>query len=295
MKEKNIHFFSDGIKLVGTIYLPDSYKKGQNLPAVIANSGYTGLNAIYPRLFGQALTRKGYAVLGFDYRGCGESEGVKGRLILDEQVKDILNAIVFLKQQTCVDPDKIALLGWGMAGSLVVTAAAKDTSVKAVAALNSFFDGKIFYETVFSKEKLGQLEKKIEKDKINRVLAGKISFRDAFEAYPLDPDTEKVVELSLRPVRNYETKNISFEIAESIMTFSASSVLDKVKCPLFIGHGKQNLLHPVKMALDFYEKAPLPKKLYLFNGKHNDFMSFEHHIFTDVTDTLIEWLDSILK
>ena len=114
MREKQIQFFSDKITLRGTLYFPDEFTSSGPSPCLVACSGYTGLNAIYPRLFAEALTAKGFVVLGFDYRGCGESDGERGRLLLEEQIKDIRNGITFMKYQEEVSPSAIGVLGWGM-------------------------------------------------------------------------------------------------------------------------------------------------------------------------------------
>ena len=54
--------------MAGTVYLPDDYKDGEKRPCIIANSGWTGLNMVYPALFSRAMTAKGYVCMGFDYR-----------------------------------------------------------------------------------------------------------------------------------------------------------------------------------------------------------------------------------
>ncbi|MFD6211457.1 alpha/beta hydrolase [Peribacillus sp. NPDC060253] len=114
MIKRQIQFYSEGYKLDGTVYLPDDYKKGEKRPAIIPNSGYQGFNEFYPKLFAENLTAAGYVCLGFDYRSFAKSEGEEGRVILDEQVEDIQNAITFLSLQEEVDSDRIGLIGWGM-------------------------------------------------------------------------------------------------------------------------------------------------------------------------------------
>lgn len=294
MKEISIFFYSDGIKLVGTIYLPKNYQGQKRLPAIIVNSGYTGLNAVYPRLFAQVFTMADYAVLGFDYRGLGESEGPRGRIILSEQIRDIQHAITFFQQQRMVNPDKIGILGWGMGGGLVIDVAVHNNSVKCVAAINGFFDGKAFYKTVFPKYRFIFLQKKIEKDKIRRVLTGELMYIDSFSVYPLSPDAKRMVYEKLMPFKHYQTK-VSFEIAESIMNFNSLKLVNELKCPLFVAHGKYNRLHPISQSRLLFEKADVPKKFYLIEGRHNDFMDIEHPSFQKLSNTLISWFDNILK
>lgn len=76
MKTQETSFFSNGYRLSAKLYLPDGYREGQKLPCIIPNSGYMGLNEIYPALYARALTKRGYAAFGFDYRGFLENEGL---------------------------------------------------------------------------------------------------------------------------------------------------------------------------------------------------------------------------
>ena len=48
MKTREVVFYSEGAKMVGDIYLPDDYKEGEKRPAVLCNSGWTGVNRNYP-------------------------------------------------------------------------------------------------------------------------------------------------------------------------------------------------------------------------------------------------------
>ena len=59
MKTREVVFYSEGAKMVGDIYLPDDYKEGEKRPAVLCNSGWTGVNKCYPALFARALTARG--------------------------------------------------------------------------------------------------------------------------------------------------------------------------------------------------------------------------------------------
>ncbi|HZG72473.1 MAG TPA: alpha/beta fold hydrolase, partial [Chondromyces sp.] len=170
MIERQVYFYSEGYKLDATLYLPDDYIQGEKRPAIIPNSGYQGFNEFYPRLFARNLTEAGYVCLGFDYRSFANSEGVKGRVILDEQVEDIQNAITFLAMQEEVDPDNIGILGWGMGASNVVRVAANDKRVKAVAALNGFYNGERWLRSIHSYVEWNELVETVEEDRKQRVL-----------------------------------------------------------------------------------------------------------------------------
>jgi fermentation-respiration switch protein FrsA (DUF1100 family) len=293
MKERQIHFYSEGCKLDGTIYLPDDYQPGQRRPAIIPNSGYQGFNEFYPRLFARNLTEAGYVCLGFDYRGFANSEGLKGRVILDEQVEDIQNAITYLQIQEEVDPSRIGLVGWGMGGSNVVRVAARDKRVKAVAALNGFFDGERWLKSIHSYVEWNNILKVMEEDRIRRVTTGSSLPVDPFIHYPLDPATNDYVAKELAPLSPFGKQTL-LQFTESIATMNAEKVAVEISpTPLFVAHGKDNLLHPLDESISLYDAAKEPKQFYLIDGKHNDFMYHEHPVFQDLIGQLEQFFKVI--
>ncbi|RBP85394.1 hypothetical protein DFO70_1441, partial [Cytobacillus firmus] len=74
----------------------------------------------------------------------------------------------------------------------------------------------------------------------------------------------------------------------------ADKIAKDIECPLFIGHGKDNLLHPVEESLRFYDAATDPKQLFIINGKHNDFMYHEHSVFQDLIGQLKQFFGKCL-
>lgn len=290
MLKRKIDFYSDGLHLDGALYLPDDLRPGERRPAVVACSGYLGLNVIYPRLFAEPLTKAGYVVLGFDYRCNGESEGVPGRLLIEEQVRDITSGLTFIREQPQVDRERVALLGWGMGAGNVVELAARDERAKAVVALNGFYNGRAFLLARHGEEGFAALLARLEQDRIQRTMTGSGQFGDPYDTYPLDPDTRDEVEANLVPVQGFGPQT-AFELLESLLVFDAQSLVDKIAPrPLFIGHGTHNKLHPFKDALSLFDKAEEPKTFYRIEGKHNDFMRLGHPVFERLTGVLVDWL-----
>ena len=293
MQQKSVEFYSDQIVLRGALYLPDDFDPGATYPAVVACSGYTGLNAIYPLLFAKGLTPKGFVVLGFDYRGCGESDGVRGRLLLEEQVKDIRNGVTFLKYQDTARIRSLALLGWGMGAGLVIHAAEKNPDVGAVAGINGFYNGESFLRSWFPGASFDELLEKMATDRRERVMRGAVRMTDPFEAYPLDPETNDVVDERLRPVKHYNIQ-VSFELAESIYRFDAVETARRLEQPLFVAHGRENRLHPPGLAEEL--RAAVPQATFhSINGKHNDFMTIGDPVFLKLRDVVAEWFSAISR
>lgn len=294
MKTQETSFFSSGYRLSAKLYLPDSYREGQKLPCIIPNSGYMGLNEIYPALYARALTKKGYAAFGFDYRGFLENEGPAGVCKLEEQVEDIRNAVTFVKTLPQVDADRIGLIGWGMAAALVMGAAVKEPDVKAAAGLNGFYNARKWLKSVYRYADYVALENTIAQERTRFVTEGTRRFDNPFVYYPLDPDTDTVVKDHLYVVKGYG-QEISLEFGQSLLDFNAEEFADKLDIPVFVGHGKDNLLHPLSGSVDFYELVHSKKELYIIDGKHNDFMFDDHAVFQQLVDKLDDFFSAVLK
>lgn len=277
MLQRAIQFFSEGYRLEGTLYLPDDYAPGEQRRAIIANSGYKGFNEFYPRLFAGSLTAAGFVCLGFDYRGFAASEGLQGRVLIDEQVQDIRNALTFLQAQPEVDPQRIGLIGWGMGAANVVLAAAADSGAKAVAGLNGFFDGARWLRSVHSDERWKSLVADVAEDRHSRVTTGRMQLVDPFLYYPLDPITERHVQVELAALHSFSEQQVSLQFTESVLEMNAEQAVASLSPrPLFIAHGVNNRLHPLRESEALYRSAKEPKQLHLIDGQHNDFMYGDH-------------------
>lgn len=132
------------------------------------------------------------------------------------------------------------------------------------------------------------MKKEIEEEKIRLVKEGTRKFSGPFHFYPLDPDTEDVVNDNLYTVPGYG-QEISLELGQSLMEFDAEKNIEDIKVPVFVGHGKYNLLHPITEAEYFYEKVKARKIFYAIEGKHNDFMFDGNEVLEALADRLAEF------
>src|ERR671911_368747 len=130
MRER-ISYYSDGLKLSGILNTPDN-SQGKRFPGVVLVPGFMSTaDAFFPG-FADELNSGGFVSLTMDFRGFGESEGVRGEVIPYLQIYDASNAISFLQSRPEVNPDKIAILGVSLGGGEVAYIAARDRRGKAV-------------------------------------------------------------------------------------------------------------------------------------------------------------------
>jgi uncharacterized protein len=295
MIEKKIVFYSDGLKLKGSFYYPEDFNEEKVYPVLIVNSGYQGFNNFYPKLFAEKLTQSGFVCFGFDYRGFADSEGEKGRVILSEQVTDIRNAISYVSNNPNVDPKRIGIAGWGMGACNVIHVAAKDQRVKAVAAMNGFYNGERWLKTIHSYQEWSKIQEMLKEDRIRRATEGYSKLEDPFIHYPLDPATEDYVNKELAPVYGFG-KQTQLSFTDSILDTNAEELVEKIAPrPLFVAHGQDNLLHPYSESVSLFQKAGEPKVFYSVPGKHNDFMFGDHPEFIKLNETLADFFTLYLN
>jgi dienelactone hydrolase len=130
--KRRITFLSGGMNCAGWLLIPD---KSGPFPCVILANGFSGtMDWILPD-FGERFAAAGLAVLAFDYRHLGESDGDPRQIVdVRKQREDLRNAIRFAISDPAVDPSRVALWGTSLGGSHVIVLAAEDRRVAAVVA-----------------------------------------------------------------------------------------------------------------------------------------------------------------
>jgi alpha-beta hydrolase superfamily lysophospholipase len=256
---------------------------------VVAASGFQGLKVIHPQRFARALTPLGYAVLAFDYRGFGHSEGERGRLAPQDWVQDVRSAVDRLSTVAEVDQDRLFLLGWGLGGGVVVDAAADDERIRAVAAVNAIGDGTRSTRAMHDDESWRRLLARVDVDRGRRAATSRSELTSPWDIVrlDLDTDTDSYVgsELYRAPGFGYE---VTLESAERLLRFRPELVAHRIAPrPLLVVHGAENRLHHPVEAHSLYEHAQEPKQLVLLeNAGHTEWMFDEHPTFQLLVGTL---------
>ena len=126
---RDIEFTSGGETVRGWLYTPDGGTGP--FPVVVMAGGWCYVKEIVLPHYAEAILKSGVAVLMFDYRGLGESEG-EPRQHIDPwaQIEDYKNAISFVAKQPEVDARRIGIWGISYAGGHVIAVAASDPRVK---------------------------------------------------------------------------------------------------------------------------------------------------------------------
>lgn len=282
MTGRSLPFFSHRYRLDADLHLPDDGGAGAPYPILITASGYQGLKVLHPERFARALTPFGFAVLAFDYRGFGASEGERGRLAPQDWAEDVRAAVDRVVVVDDVDRSRIGLVGWALGGGVVVAEASEDPRVRAVAAINCISDGRRSTENMHDEASWTRLLGRIEMDRGRRATIGRSEITSPWDIVRLDLDAETSdhVTTELYKAAGYGS-GVTLESADLLLRFSPESVVHRLAGrPLLIVHGERNRLHGLEEARSLYDHAQEPKQLIVLEDSgHTEWMLDDHPTF----------------
>lgn len=281
------HTLPDGIAL--TLRAP--VNSSQN-PVIILCHGFCGIRDMLLPAFAEAFTRAGFSTITFDYRGFGDSQGEKGRLVPEMQIDDILSVVNWARARSGLDAQRIGLWGTSFGGCHVFGAAARDSEIACIVSQMAFADGEEVVTGMMNdieKEAfLLTLDKMAEKQEstgrelfvsINRVLSDNESksffeeYRKAFPAMDI-----KIPFLTVRETLKYKP------------ALNAS----KVVCPTLVVIAGHDTVNPPEQGRALFSAAGAKEKqLYeQKNARHYGMYTGEH--FDDVIAVQLGWFRKYL-
>lgn len=128
MRIEKVTFTSEGMKISGILHLPHR----DHPPCVIASHGllsskdsekYVGL--------GNRMSKVGMAMLRFDFRGIGESEGNDDDNTISKKLADLCSALDFIRSRSDMGK-RIGLVGSSLGGFLSLIKGSRDKGIGSV-------------------------------------------------------------------------------------------------------------------------------------------------------------------
>ncbi len=125
---ERVFFVSEGMRISGILHLPAR----ENPPCVIASHGLlSSKNSEKYIALGEHLSREGIAMLRFDFRGIGESEGGEEDNTISRKLADLGSAIDFIRSFPALE-NRVGLIGSSLGGFLSLIRASMDDQIRAV-------------------------------------------------------------------------------------------------------------------------------------------------------------------
>jgi fermentation-respiration switch protein FrsA (DUF1100 family) len=168
---REVEFRSEGTLIRATLVLPEAAKGP--VPAVVMGGGWCYVKEIVMPHYAKAIVATGAAVLMFDYRHSGASEGEPRQLIDPaKQIEDFKNAVTFMSGLPEIDEDHIGVWGISYAGGHVLAVGATDPRVKCVISNIPVIDGYENMRRVHGSTRFNDLQKLIMEDRVARARDG---------------------------------------------------------------------------------------------------------------------------
>ena len=293
MEKQSISFYSEGHKLDGDLYLPDGLAETDIRAGVVLCHGYTGVKDLYLPDNARVLCDAGYAVLTFDYKGWGKSEGARDRLAPYSRVADVQAAITFLGAQSQVDAGSIGIYGTSYGGATVVWTAAIDQRVKCVVSVVGVGNGRRWMRSVRHPDEWFDMLERSEGDRVQRTLTGESERADRSEI--LLPDRQSAaLAAAARKGNPNAIDTLPLEFIDETLQFHAEWVVDKIapRPVLFITTDDDRLVLPEESE-SLYAKAGEPKKLITLKG-YGHYEVYVEPAFSKVMEPTIEWFETYM-
>jgi len=281
--EERVSFTSDGLKLAGVLHLPEAHGPGARRAAFLVLHGFgSNKDGGGGMTVAKMLTGLGYAALRFDFRGCGESEGERGRVICLEQVKDTKNALSFLAGRPEVDPKRIGVVGQSFGAAVAVYAAGVDRRVAACISSGGWGDGLKKFRKQHASDRAWKKFTAMLKEGKRRKRAGKPMRVPRYDIVPIPPRLRG----NLAPGSIME---FPFEVVESMLAFNANEVVAKIAPrPLLLLHSSNDSVTPTEQSVELFQRARRPTDLHLI-------ADVDHFMFSEgntlVVNLVRNWLD----
>lgn len=291
MREETVSFFSEGMRIAGILRMPET--TDQPCPAIVQGPGWLGLKdaKLYLR-YHNALTEAGFAVLIFDYRGFGDSEGANNILLPAMQLEDLINAVTYLTTRDDIDADNIGAFGsGGTGGGNSIMLAAHDSRVSCVVSQVPVADGRDWLHRMRSEHEWLDFLTSLEEDRKKRVLTGEGKLVHPREEIMV-PTPERKKTTIKKDVDGRIPEEVLLRSAEAILEYQPIDVVHKVPALLVIGV-EGDATTPTDHAIALYEKARGPKKLIM--QRHTTHYAAYETYGDQVTPEIVDWFKTHLR
>jgi hypothetical protein len=284
-----VTFYSEGCKLSGDLYLPEGLRPKERRAGVVLCHGYTGVKDLYLPDNARVLNEAGYAVLTFDYKGWGASEGSRSRLAPYSRVADVQAALTFLGLQPNVDPERLGLYGTSYGGATVVWVGAVDARVRCIVSVVGIGHGRRWMRSVRRPDEWHDLLDRAKADREKRVRDGQSAMADRSQI--LLPDRQSAeLAAAARRANPAAVNELPLEFIDDTLGFHPEWVVDKIapRPILFITTDDDRLVPPEE-SQQLFAKAGEPKKLVILRG-YGHYEVYAEPAFSQVMSATTAWL-----
>ncbi|HEV8534428.1 MAG TPA: CocE/NonD family hydrolase [Candidatus Limnocylindria bacterium] len=283
-------FYSEGSRLRGFLRRPNA--STDRLPFVVQGPGWLGLaDAKLYEPYHEAFTGAGFAVLIFDYRGFGDSEGPRDVISPAWQVEDWRNAIAYMQGRGDVDPDRAAVFGsGGTGGGNAVMVAAAEPHVRATISQVPVADGRDWLRRMRSEDEWSAFLAGVDADRRRRATTGKGALVHPRSGIMVETAERRTTTLKADVDARFPT-TVPLSCADAILEYRPADAAGRVRGLMVIGVENDEVT-PTDHAERLYHAAAAPKKLVLQHGTTH-YAAYRQYA-SEVIPLMVDWLRGLV-
>ena len=292
--EDRVQFYSGpGYSLSAVISIPDARDGSQRHPGIVLCQGYAGLKEALMPAVAARLSAEGYVTLRFDYRGFGESEGPRHRLIPLEQVEDIRNGITCLGARDEVDANRIGIWGTSFGGAHASYAAAVDHRARCIVSAVGVGDGERWLRCLRREWEWRKFLKELEEDRNQRVRSGRSRRVHPYHIMETTPEGWEFWNETVAANPERGEVEIPLECAEAIIEYKPETVAHQMTCPALYVSAELDALTPLDEQRGLYQRSPEPRRYVVLPDVDHHGIYKEPHL-SRLLDLSVEWFNEYL-
>ncbi len=292
MRSQTAAFYSEGAKIQAIWRTPD--QGAAPYRTIVQGPGWLGLKdaKLYVR-YHEALTAAGFAVLVFDYRGFGDSEGDRHVLSPSAQLRDLVNAVTYLTTRADVIADAIGVFGTGgTGGGNAVLLAAADRRVKAAVSQVPVADGTDWLHRMRQEHEWLTFLAALDDDRKLRATGGQGRMVHPREEIMV-PTPERRATTIKADVDERIPSQVSLASAEEILTYQPLQAAATLTTPLMVIGVEGDATTPTDHAERLYAAAQGPKELVM--QRHTTHYAAYDRYWLEVTPRIVSWFSQHVR
>ncbi|WP_299519225.1 nuclear transport factor 2 family protein [Winogradskyella sp.] len=294
---QEVTFNSNGVNLVGHLFLPPNFNSNKTYPASIVTGSWTSVKEQMPDEYASVMAKDGFITLTFDFTGFGESEG-QPRQVEDYNIKieDIKAAVDFLENHPNVDIGKLSALGVCASSGYMAHATAQDPRIKKLVLVAPWLHNPQIAKAIYDLRPGGTegLLKAAKDAKVKYAETGVMDY--VLAASELDPLSamyvpEGAFDYYLNPAKaagNHYDNRFAVSSWEPWLNFDGISAGNEIKQPVFIVHSESGAVPQGAKA--FYELLEGKKDIVWLNQFNQQQLYFEKEAVNTAMKEVINYL-----
>ncbi len=272
---ENIEFVANGTTLRGWLYKDPESSSAQ--PLVVMAHGFTATKEMTLDRYAELFSAAGLAVLVFDHRNTGASDGLP-RFEIDPvaQWRDYSHAITFGQSLKGIDRERIGIWGTSFSGGQVLAVAANDRRVRCVVTQVPMISG---YETIMrmaAPADVAGIRQMVDADRTSQLQGNAPGLVPITAADPSQPHVFPGIRSHdyfhgfKESIPGLPWENlITISTVQHLFEYDVTPYIERIApIPLLMIVAEEDISTPTDIALKAYQRALEPKQLLLVPGDH---------------------------